>query len=317
MRTGNRITLRRVLLFAWIVLALLIVAPVLAQDGGEGTPLGEGGTQNEDPTPAADNPENLTEVAVELAPLLLGAALIERMLEYIFTLAEVSLLRARRVMRTFFEWVNGTVMVDAREIYAQYERLREALLKHHTGLINKAAPKNPDSADPDDWPFEQVMEQFELYSTKVAQLEEWLDTTTSSQAYINRRKNVASVLGIIFGLALAAITSIRLFQPLGFGFEGMPGDAFDIVDLFAAGVLMGLGTDYVHQIISVVTKGQRYLSAASGRQAPRTVQIDMGQAKRDFGAQLSQTDTALDQRFQALENALGKLGVEVEEPPST
>jgi hypothetical protein len=322
MRTGKRITLRRVILFAWIVLVLMVVAPVLAQDGdGEGTPLGEDGQQFERTTPVEDRPDDLTEVAVELMPLLLGAALIERVLEYIFTLSETALLRARRVMRWFFEWVNGTIMVDAREIYAHYAKLRQTLLKYHTELIDETTPKNPASTNPDDWPFEQVMEQFELYSAKIAQLEEWLDTTTSSQAYINRRKNVASIMGVVMGLFLSVVAELRIFEPLGFGFAGMPGEVFDVVDWIGAGVLMGLGTDYVHQVVSVLTKGQRFLGAATGRPAPRTVQVDLSAIRRDFDTQFETASQALEQRFEAVETALNRLGVDVDvdadEPPGT
>lgn len=316
MRAGTQIPLRRVIMFAWLVMVLTIVAPALAQDGGEATPLGErgGDTPQVAPQTPDTDPSNLTEVAVELAPLLLGAALIERLLEYLFTLAEASLLRTGTVARSFLQWINGTLMVDARGVYAEYERIRKALLAYHAGLVNENMPKNPDSPNPDDWPFEKVLEQFELYGAKVAQLEEWLNTTTRSAAYINRRKTVAMVGGIIMGLALASVADIRLFQPIEFGSNG---NWFDIIDLLAAGVLMGLGTDYVHQIVSVVTKGQRYLGAVSGRQPSETVKIDIGGFKADVDTQLHDATAGLDQRFAALEDALRNLGVDVEDPPST
>lgn len=318
MRVAKQITLRRIVLVAWIVLALLIVAPVLAQDGGDTPPPAE---QDGDTTQQTDDqtgPADLTEVAVELAPLLLGAALIERLLEYIFTLAETSLLRAGNLAQRFLRWVNGTLMVDAREIYDQYERVRRALLAHHAGLVDETTPKNPESLDPDEWPFDKVLEQFEYYGTKVAQLEEWLDTTTSSTAYINRRKNVASILGVVIGLVLAALADIRLFSPFEFGPDA---DWFDIVDLIASGVLMGLGTDYVHQIIAVVTKGQRYLSAATGSKMSETVRIDTSGLQADFNQQLAGVNAEIEARFRQLENLIGERMTESnrsdEQPPST
>ncbi len=240
--------------------------------------------------------------------------MIERLLEYIFTLAETSLLRAGNIMRRFLQWINGTLMVDARGIYSQYERIRKALLAYHAGLIDEAMPTDPESSNPDHWPFDKVLQEFELYGAKVSQLEEWLDATTSSAAYINRRKTVASILGIAFGLVLAGFAQIRLFQPLEFAPDG---DWFDVLDLIAAGVLMGLGTDYVHQIISVVTKGQRYLGAATSRQSSETVAIDVESLKLGFNTQLKEATSTLDERFAALEKALSGLGVDIEEPPST
>lgn len=315
-RESRRVPLRSVLLLAWIVALLLIVAPALAQDGGQTTTGPQIGQA------APDAPGDLAEVATKLVPLLVGAALIERLLEFVFNLAESYLLRAGGVLRWLMEWINGTALVDAREIYRQYDKLREALLAYQTGLRDEeTAPIDPDSDDPDDWPLAMVQAEFERYAAKVARLDAWLKTTVKTADYVNRRKNIAAVLGIVLGIFLAWSAGVRLLQPLDFALKGVGGNLFDIFDLLLAGVLMGLGTDYVHQVIAVLTKGQRYLSAAAGRPAPETVMVDLAQLRGNIDGQVSSASVVVEERLNAIEEALIRLGARVprdsSQPPST
>lgn len=315
-RQPRHVPLRRLILLGWAVALLLIVAPALAQDGGPtaaGPQIGQA---------APGTPTNLTEVATKLVPLLVGAALIERLLEFLFNLAESYLLRAGGWLHTLMEWVNGTALVDAREIYRRYDKLREALLAYQTGLRDEqTTPVNPDSDSIEEWPLAQVQAEFERYAAKVARLDAWLRTTTKSVDYVNRRKNVAAGLGMVLGIALAAVAGVRLLQPLDFVLKGVGGDVFDIFDLLAAGVLMGLGTDYVHQVVAVLTKSQRYLSAAAGRPAPETVTLDLGLIRQSADSQISGASTVLDERLNAIEEALVRLGARIppdsSQPPST
>ena len=300
-----RVPLHRLLLFAWVLLLLAVVGPVLAQDGGL--------------TPDT-SPQNLNEVATKLTPLLVGAALIERLLEFLFNLAESYLLKAGGILRGIMRWINGTALVDAREVYEEYDKLRKALLDRKI-LADRAMPTNAQSANPEEWPLEKLEAELRTYENKVKQLDEWLHATVKSKAYVSRRKNVAATLGIVLGVILAATSDVRLFQPLNVHVNGLGQDIFDALDMLMAGVLMGLGTDYVHQVINVVAKGQRYLGAATGQQPLATTTLDWESIREQMDAQLRQSTASLEQRLQEFERTLERRGIDLsrgnDEPPST
>ncbi len=300
-----RVPLHRVLLFAWLLLMLAVVAPALAQDGGLG---------------AETTPQNLNEVATKLTPLLVGAALIERLLEYLFNLAESYLLKAGRFLRGLMQWINGTALVDAREIYEEYDRLRKALVDRKI-LGDRLTTTNARSANPEEWPLEKLEAELASYEKKVRELDEWLHTTVKSKAYVARRKNVAATLGIVLGVLLAATSDVRLFQPLNVHVSSLGQDLFDVLDMLMAGVLMGLGTDYVHQVINVVAKGQRYLGAATGQQPLQTTTLDWNAIREQMDAQLRASTASLDKRLAEFERMLAQRGIDLsrsdDEPPST
>jgi hypothetical protein len=68
---------------------------------------------------------------------------------------------------------------------------------------------------------------------------------------------------------------------------------FDGIDLLLAGVLMGLGTDWVHQVINILTKGQSLL----GARAEVTSQIDPAQIENMASQAIQQ---AFDQRIKEI-----------------
>ncbi len=300
-----RVPLHRVLLFGWVLLMLAVVAPVLAQDGG---------------LTADTTPQNLNEVATKLTPLLVGAALIERLLEFLFNLAESYLLKAGRWLRGLMRWINGTALVDAREVYEEYDRLRKALVDRKI-LSNRNLPTRANSPNPEEWPLEKLEAELSDYEKKVKELDDWLRTTVKSKAYVARRKNVAATIGIVLGVILAATSDVRLFQPLNVHVNGLGQDIFDALDMVMAGILMGLGTDYVHQVINVVAKGQRYLSAATGQQPLQTTTLDWALIREQMDAQLRASTAEIENRLAEFERAAARRGIDLsrgeDEPPST
>ena len=300
-----RVPLHRVLLFAWVLLMLAVVAPALAQDGGLSTDA---------------TPQNLNEVATKLTPLLVGAALIERLLEFLFNLAESYLLKAGRFLRRLMQWINGTALVDARDVYKEYDRLRKALVDRKI-LGDRLTATNARSAAPEEWPLEKLEQELATYEKKVRELDKWLHTTVKSKAYVSHRKNVAATIGIVLGVLLAATSDVRLFQPLNVHISGIGKDVFDVLDMLMAGVLMGLGTDYVHQVINVVAKGQRYLGAATGQPPLQTTTLDWNAIREQMDAQLRASTAEFDRRLAEFEQSLSRRGIDLsrsdDEPPST
>lgn len=277
----QRITLRGMLVLVWLGLALVIVAPVLAQDGGAAA---NGG----------GDPTDLQEVAAQLAPLLVGAALIERLIEALFSWAERALLDVSRGFTWLANWLNGTAVATAHDIWNAMERLNEAKAKLVKGTTHDGT--NPDSPNPEDWPLDKVEAELERMDRLAKKVKDELDAVTSSDQYRNHRKSVAMWLSVGFGLVLSFGAHMRLFEPLGIT---VGGSAFEIADVAMAGLLMGFGTDYVHQFVNVFAKGQRLLGARADQPA---MQIDMTAIRAQIATDFKQE---MDARVKEIEEKLG------------
>ncbi|GAB4414573.1 MAG: hypothetical protein Kow00106_09710 [Anaerolineae bacterium] len=253
MSARTRRALRIAILVGWAIAALLIVVPALAQ-GGESTPPVEGGT-----TPGT--PEDLSEAAARLVPLLVGAALIERTLEFLFAWSERAALDATSSMRGVAMRISGLVRLDFRQAYEQLNELSDALMRRRQAGI-PAEAGDPTAADPAEWPLQHLEEQLSAIETLLTDTEAKLKQIMDSPLYKERKKMVAGVLSMILGVLLAFTASLRLFEPLDVQVSGWFAGTFEIIDTVLAGILMGLGTDWVHQVISLLTKGQRALGRA-------------------------------------------------------
>lgn len=250
--------LRLSLLAIWLLLALIIVGPVLAQDGGE--------SGKSDPTignTQANDPNDLDDVAVRLTPLLVGAALIERTLEFIFTWIERAVLDATSTLNNFATRLTGLVQVDLHKAWNDLDRVTHAMLQKQ---VSEEAPGkgDPDSPDPADWPLAVLEVRLIDAKAKLTQTQDVVKRSMSSPLYVARKKLTASVLSAVFGIVLAFTTSLRIFEPLGVSVSSAVDGPFDFIDKILAGILMGLGTDWVHQVIGLLIQGKGALGRAGG-----------------------------------------------------
>lgn len=249
---------RTLLLAVWVVTALLVAGTVLAQDG-EATPAQE----TFDSGAAA--PQDLDDIAVKLAPLLVGAALIERTLEFLFNWVERAILDASHTLHQVLARVAGLVEIDLRNAWENVAQLSVAFetRRAHPDL----ALNDPESPNPEDWPLALLEERLEAARDLFEKAQDTIESALKSPLYVARKKVAAMVLSIVFGVALALTGSMRLFEPLGVNVAGWIDGAFDIFDTLLAGVLMGLGTDWVHQVIGLLVNGKGLLGrAATGAQ---------------------------------------------------
>jgi hypothetical protein len=260
MSAGKRRTLRVVVLAVWLALTLIAVGPVLAQGGG--------GTSVPDSSAQTGDPQDLDDVAVRLMPLLVGAALIERTLEILFNWVERALLDASHTLNRLATRVTGLVQVDFRQAWQNLDELTNAMLRRETP---QEAPYvgDSDSADPAEWPLAMLEERLREASATLETAQTVLEKALASPEYVARKKMAAAWLSIGLGIALALVGSLRLFEPLGVDVADWFEDAFDVFDLILAGILMGLGTEWVHQVIGLLIKGKGFLGRAgtgSGQQ---------------------------------------------------
>ncbi|MBN1200735.1 MAG: peptidoglycan DD-metalloendopeptidase family protein [Anaerolineae bacterium] len=259
--------LRMMILVAWLVLALLVVMPVLAQ-GDDGTSTGTGDTaQTEDGAPQV--PEDLDDIAVRLMPLLVGAALIERTIELLFDWVERAILDASHYLNQWAARVTGLVQVDLHQAWENLNDLTGALLSRQA---EEAPPDagNPYSSDPADWPLGQLEEALIAAQLKLDEAQDAIETAMDSPLYVSHKKMAAAWLSMGFGVLLALVANLRLFDPLGVEVADSLKGGFDIFDLVMAGILMGLGTEWVHQVIGLLIQGKGLL----GRAASGGAQVD-------------------------------------------
>jgi len=258
MTAGKRRVFRLLIVLAWLLWALWTVGTVLAQDGG---------------TPAEQTaPDNVDSVVARLMPLLVGAALIERMIEFVFNWVERALLDASHTLHNVAIRATGLVQMDLRGVWVQVSRLTSAIDKRSTAEIAPEAG-NLNSPNPEDWPLVSLQKRLEQTQKSLAQAESLIRTALKSPEYVARKKVIASVLSIVMGLFLAFLTAMRLFEPIGVNVSTRYKESFDFVDVALAGILMGLGTDWVHQVISLLVKGKGLLGRAAGGEDVATLSL--------------------------------------------
>jgi hypothetical protein len=250
MSAGKRKALRVILLVGWLVLALFMVQSVFAQDGNTGN------TQEAVPS-------DLNEVAVRLLPLLAGASLIERTLEFLFTSVERAVLDVSNSLHDLSIRLTGLVQVDLHKAWDDLDKLTDAML-HRQQSVLPAAEGNPGSANPADWPLAILELRLTEAKNKLEQAQGVIKTAMDSPLYVARKKLAANVLSVFFGVGLALMSSLRLFEPMGVQVAGSIEGVFDKLDMIMAGILMGLGTDWVHQVIGLIIQGKGLLGRAAG-----------------------------------------------------
>ena len=245
--------LRMLMIAVWVLMALLVVGSALAQDGN--------GTPQQETQAANQAPQDLDDIAVKLTPLLVGAALIERTLEFLFNWVERAILDASHTMHSLLARVAGLVEIDVRNAWQSVTQLSSALSARAANPM--LALNDPDSPNPEDWPLALLEERLEEARDLFEKAQQTIESALSSPLYVARKKVAAMVLSMAFGITLSLIGSIRLFQPLGVNVASWIDAPFRIFDMVLAGVLMGLGTDWVHQVIGLLVNGKGLLGRAA------------------------------------------------------
>jgi hypothetical protein len=257
MSAGKRRVFRITVIVAWLVWALFVVGSALAQDGG---------------SVAGQPPDTVNEVAARLMPLLVGAALIERTIEFLFNWVERAILDTGHTLHNLAGRVTGLVQMDLRPAGQQVNSLTSALAKRDaSGTAPDAG--NADSPNPADWPLAKLQAQLEQSQKTLEQFNTMIETALKSPEYVARKKIMASVISIVMGTLLAFAASLHLFEALDVSVASWFQDSFSILDKVMAGVLMGLGTDWVHQVIGVIIQGKGLLGRAGGGDSGTTWSI--------------------------------------------
>ncbi|HEX3050133.1 MAG TPA: hypothetical protein VHP83_05715 [Aggregatilineaceae bacterium] len=282
---------RLCILAVWLLLALLIVAPALAQDGGGDTPSPQGEAQSD------SAPKDLDDIAVKLTPLLVGAALIERAIEFLFNWAERAVLDATHYLHGIASRATGLVQVDLKTAWKNLNKLRTAVLTRQM-QADSLQPTDPDSSKMEHWPLELLEARLIDAQRLFAEAQDSVKTAMDSKVYILRKKMAAGWISMLLGVILGFSAHLRLFQPLGVSVDA---DIFDTIDIVMAGVLMGLGTEWVHQVIGLLIQGKGLLGRAAG--GSDTVDLEQVRALTTLAVQAALREQADKLKDQATETA--------------
>jgi hypothetical protein len=207
-------------------------------------------------------PENLDDIAVKLTPLVVGAAIIERTLELLFTWVERAVLDVYSGLHKIASRVTGLVQVDMRHAWDQVQDLTSAMTAKAAG--QGGVNEDPNSPNPVDWPLAVLEARMIDAKLSLGQAESNVKAAMDSPLYTSRKKILAGFFSLLMGVLLAAFANLRLFQPIGVRPSDNIKGVFDGLDLVMAGILMGLGTDWVHQIIGLLIQGKGLLGRAAG-----------------------------------------------------
>jgi hypothetical protein len=264
MSAGKRNTLRVIVLIGWLVLALMMVESALAQ--------GDQSNQTGDELQSTV-PKDLDQTAVRLLPLLAGAALIERTMEFLFTWVERAVLDVSNSLHELSIRLTGLVQIDVRQAWNELDELTNAMLHRQQSKI-PPAEGNPGSPNPSDWPLSILELRLVDAQKKLEQAQGVIKDAMKSPLYTSRKKMAANWMSIFFGIGLAVTSSLRLFEPMGVQVADSIQGGFDVFDMILAGILMGLGTDWVHQVIGVIIQGKGLLGRAAGGQPSTAIDTE-------------------------------------------
>lgn len=238
------------LVFLFFALLLVVVPTVFAQDNADDS-----------------TSENIDKELLELyAPLLAGAVVVERLLEAFFTWIERGTISFRKEFTSsanrMFGWVStfmGTLqaMIDSTEpMQIRLKQHWDAFYRENSQLAKLLGEGKTSKEHLTD--LTKTVEDLKMeYEKEVKAIEAFFD----SPGYMIQKKKIATLAGLILGIFTAISLDLTLIEPL----HNLPSlklgdfDLMEGVDIVLAGIIMGLGTDYIHQFLGLVTSGRSFL----------------------------------------------------------
>jgi len=239
---------RRAMRWLSILLAVLVVAAwgliigwvILSPAPVEATPA----------VPASD-----TSLFVILAPILVAAAAIERVLEATFGLIENNARALVAYLGRGLRWLKSA------EILVQESRQRVAdLTGQYSEAVRRtiASSSNPRQAsvgEPADI-LQNARMMLDQGEQQLAEAERNLALLTSAPSYKSAKAAASIVVGMMLGVLVAMTTGLQMFALLGLA--GVPAK----IDAFVTGLAMGTGAYPVHSLVGILQQFKDLLSSA-------------------------------------------------------
>ena len=228
-----------VIIAMWgVLIGLVFLGPAIPQ--GEVKPLEIGA--------------NLTMI---LAPILAASAAVERLLETVFNLIENNWLTLVAYLGRGLRWLKSAEtelqqarqwVSDVSERYTQEAEGLEAGLDGWFGSLTKDVTGGMDQA-------QAIMDMADQRLTKA---EQNLVSVTSSLRYKSAKATASVILGLMLGVIVADLGSLRMFALLGIG--TVPAK----LDVFITGLVIGSGSYPVHSLVGFLQQFKDVLNSTRG-----------------------------------------------------
>ncbi|MFN8598754.1 MAG: hypothetical protein U0559_21525 [Anaerolineae bacterium] len=224
------------------------------------------------------------DLTLVLAPILAAAAGVERLLETIFNVLEGAwrtmvaylgygmrwLKSAEGEVEQARQWLSNTTGLYTSTLRSYNEKmdaflkeinasntpvadLPEDVRKTLDGMTAEATKRTDDA--------KRLLEEAER---RLADAEGKLAGVTSSADYISAKTAASIILGLMFGVIVAAVGQLQMFALLGI--KAVP----ERIDVLITGLVIGSGSNPVHSLIGILQQGkdaldsvQSYLSQAN------------------------------------------------------
>jgi hypothetical protein len=223
-----------------------------------------------------------TQLAVMLAPVLAATAGIERFLETLFGIIEGNWRTLVAYLGRGLRWLHNAEtevenarqwLSDASAIYAKHlSSLSFGQLEADAKATNTTATAPPSGtaqmvaldqkiaslADERLNAAKAVMEKAEQ---RLKAAEDQLNEVTSSDNYRNTKRALAIYIGLLLGLAVATVSSLRMFAMMGITLPSPVGQKLDVI---FTGLVIGGGSAPVHSLINILQSAKETLDSAQG-----------------------------------------------------
>lgn len=196
---------------------------------------------------------NLT---IVLAPVLAAAAAVERTLESVFNVLENSWRTMVAYLGRGLRWLkNAEVEVQqARQFLADASEKYNAELQDIQFNRTSAAVL----ADEIQNKVDSASRLMILAQQRLENAEKNLGAITASDGYISAKTAASIVLGLMFGVVIAAIGQLQMFAMLGI--DIVPAQ----IDVLITGLVIGSGSYPVHSLVGILQQGKGTVDSLKG-----------------------------------------------------
>ena len=202
-------------------------------------------------------PEIGSSLTMILAPILAASAAVERLLETVFNIIESNWLTLVAYLGRGLRWLKSAEaelqqarqwVADVSERYTQEAEGLEVGLDGWVGSLTKDVVSGMDQA-------KEIMDMADQRLTKA---EQNLVSMTSSLRYKNAKATASVILGLMLGVIVSDLGSLRMFALLGIG--TVPAK----LDVFITGLVIGSGSYPVHSLVGFLQQFKDVLNSTRG-----------------------------------------------------
>ncbi len=201
-------------------------------------------------------------LTVILAPVLVAAVAVERMLEMLFNIIESSWRALVAYLGRGLRWLKNaeTEVQLARQwladVSSRYHQEMRSISLGSSGSVAKWTEEAASKID-------VAKAILALAERRLAEAEINLNSVTASARYKSAKATASILVGLLLGVIVAEATSLQMFALLGI--DAVPAK----LDAFMTGLFIGSGAYPVHSVVGLLQRAKDTLESATGALAQR------------------------------------------------